>query len=342
MCSTEKALAVSFPLSPAGSSHLHFIILPRRICILCICSERSGQSPAKVSLCHCWAPDTWIQEQGAKVPLPSPGCGSWWVPAQGASQERLHCMHCMMVLSPDVWLLQYPPGHRAAREAGIHGCHITLLCHTSSCVGFAPGQGVRARNGLTAPQSKDQLCCGRFVVYLMHTLDPGIFFIFVADLWATWVANSPYMRMAMNCFNFQADSGSTWWQEKLITKPSQEVIQMYSRYITYQYLPKNLIISMIFCNIVARWRIPKALTCHRNLHMFCKKTSKFPFIIHNHESKRDYCDHLAWHRLGIQFQKTPELLSKSISLRKASTSLLKISTAGEFTIVLEKLFQQLK
>lgn len=168
------------------------------------------------SLLRLQTPLPWIWEQGSQGGTSSPGHGSWRVPALGGSPGEV-----AFWLSWWCWALtpgcsHTHPWSRYPRNTFTNAT-LTFLCHTSSCVGFAPGQGVRARNSITAPQSQAPALQGE-TCDLMHTLDSVIFFIFAADLLATWVANIPCMRMAMNCFDFQVGSGSTWWQEKAITK----------------------------------------------------------------------------------------------------------------------------
>lgn len=232
------------------------------------------------SLLRLQTPAPWTWEQGSQGATSQPRLWTLVAPCAGRHPWRSCILASMKVLSPDLWLFLFPPLvtlPQTAGDTGIHGCHTHLSVSHQQLCGFclwARGEGQEQHHCSPEPGTSSAVRLG---VYLMHTLVPVIFFIFVAGLLATWVAKSPCMRMATNCFNFQVDSGSTWWQEKVITKT---FTRSYSNIFKIYYIPmftKNLIIFMIFYNLCSYGETSKSTDFSQKSPHVLQKTYKISF-----------------------------------------------------------------
>lgn len=126
--------------------------------------------------------------------LMDPGGSLHWE----ASQERLHSgSHD----GAEPWCLTVSistpgpitPDHRRSWHSRMSH---SPLCVTAAAVWSLPlGKGWGPGTGSLLPRARHQCCSTRLVVYLMLTVDPLIFFVFVADLLAARVANNPCIAL---------------------------------------------------------------------------------------------------------------------------------------------------
>lgn len=130
----EKALGVSFPLSPMCPSCFRFIVLHGNICILCMYIEHSDRCPSP----------------GLYMPLP--GLQPWGIPGR-----------CITVLSITVSLFLYPSLVTLPHTSGLSGMrgshtHLSGLYQQPSVVCKPSKARARAGKGVTAPPARQQLC----------------------------------------------------------------------------------------------------------------------------------------------------------------------------------------
>lgn len=228
------------------------------------------------SLLRLQAPASWMQEQGSQGATSQPrswilvGAALGGTPGEAAFWLASWCW----ALTSDCSYIHpshITPDHRGNWHAWMSdsACHVT-----PAAAGLCPwARGEGQEQGHCSPEPGTR----RLVVYLMLVVDLVIFFIFAADLLATWVADSPCMRMAMNCFDFQVDSGSTWGQEKVITKT---FTTNYSNIFKIHYIvifTKNLIISMIFYNLCNYVETSKSTDLTQKSPYVLQKTYKMSF-----------------------------------------------------------------
>lgn len=109
------------------------------------------------SLLRLQTPAPWTWEQGSQGATSQPSPLPWWVPALGGitGEVAFWLVWCCWALMSDCSYI-HPWSHYPRPQGKLEFMNVTFtfLCHTSSWVVFALGQGVRARNSITAPQSQ--------------------------------------------------------------------------------------------------------------------------------------------------------------------------------------------